>query len=192
MYHRTVAILKEAQTAWPLATQWLEGLEKWIIDTNINKVTFESGSMTDGVRSTIFYFRWINILTTRAREILNLMHSCILPRRPRTGRTRWRLSTHHESQNSVTASLLGNLNLRLYPLYKRQECTWATRNRFRCPPSTHTHNTSHRPHMLLVRSPIITPWASKHTTRVSMPFIQPFHTRPPHQRRRRARINSRT
>jgi hypothetical protein len=50
MYQRTVVILEEAQTIWPLASDWLAGLQKWFLDTNTSRVSFESGSMTDGVR----------------------------------------------------------------------------------------------------------------------------------------------
>lgn len=51
MYDRTVAILEQAMTIWPLASSWLKGLKKWRGDTSTAKV-YEGGSMTDGVSHT--------------------------------------------------------------------------------------------------------------------------------------------
>ncbi|KAH8662041.1 fungal-specific transcription factor domain-containing protein [Xylariales sp. PMI_506] len=48
VYDRTVSILEEVQNIWPLASSWLAGLKRWFNDPNINKVSFESGTMTDG------------------------------------------------------------------------------------------------------------------------------------------------
>lgn len=53
MYERMTTLLEEAQTIWPLASGWLAGLRKWFNDTNTSRISFESGTMTDGVR---FYF----------------------------------------------------------------------------------------------------------------------------------------
>jgi hypothetical protein len=54
MYNRTVSILEEAKSIWPLASDWLAGLRKWCEDPNTNRVSFEQGTMTDGVRRNIF------------------------------------------------------------------------------------------------------------------------------------------
>jgi hypothetical protein len=42
---------------WPLAENWRIGLEKWYEDTNPNRVSFQAGTMTDGVshRSRSFH-----------------------------------------------------------------------------------------------------------------------------------------
>jgi hypothetical protein len=49
MYERMVTLLEEAQTIWSLASSWLVGLRKWFDDPNTNRISFESGTMTDGV-----------------------------------------------------------------------------------------------------------------------------------------------
>ncbi|KAH6651822.1 hypothetical protein BKA67DRAFT_537674 [Truncatella angustata] len=48
MYERTTMLLEEAQTIWSLASSWLVGLRKWFDDPNTNRISFESGTMTDG------------------------------------------------------------------------------------------------------------------------------------------------
>lgn len=49
MYERMIVFLEQAQSIWPLASSWLRGLRKWFDDTNTSRVSFESGTMTDGV-----------------------------------------------------------------------------------------------------------------------------------------------
>ncbi|KAK9777364.1 putative Zn(2)-C6 fungal-type domain-containing protein [Seiridium cardinale] len=48
MYERTITFLEESQTIWTLASSWLVGLKKWFDDPNTNRISFESGTMTDG------------------------------------------------------------------------------------------------------------------------------------------------
>ena len=51
MYTHIVAILRECQKAWPLAETWCNGLEKWYQDPNPKRISFQAGTMTDGVSS---------------------------------------------------------------------------------------------------------------------------------------------
>lgn len=55
MYERMITFLEEAQTIWTLASSWLAGLRKWFNDANTNRISFESGTMTDGVRLATVY-----------------------------------------------------------------------------------------------------------------------------------------
>jgi len=48
MVHRAIAILSEAQNVWPLASRWLEGLDKFAKD-NRGIMGGLEGSMADGV-----------------------------------------------------------------------------------------------------------------------------------------------
>lgn len=49
MYTRIVTVLRECQKAWPLAETWCNGLEKWYKDPNPKRISFQAGTMTDGV-----------------------------------------------------------------------------------------------------------------------------------------------
>jgi hypothetical protein len=70
MYERMVMFLEEAQTIWTLASSWLAGLRRWYNDPNTNRISFEAGTMTDGVSlSSIFLLHFKHILTcTTARS----------------------------------------------------------------------------------------------------------------------------
>ncbi|ETS84928.1 hypothetical protein PFICI_02953 [Pestalotiopsis fici W106-1] len=48
IYERMITLLEEAQTIWSLASSWLAGFRKWFDDPNTNRISFESGTMTDG------------------------------------------------------------------------------------------------------------------------------------------------
>lgn len=48
MIQRCMTILAEAQNVWPLASRWIEGLEKFVND-NKGAVAGLEGSMADGV-----------------------------------------------------------------------------------------------------------------------------------------------
>lgn len=52
MVQRCMTILAEAQHVWPLATRWLEGLEKFVHDSK-GAVTGLEGSMADGVSHSV-------------------------------------------------------------------------------------------------------------------------------------------
>ncbi|KAI1638049.1 hypothetical protein F4809DRAFT_278740 [Biscogniauxia mediterranea] len=49
IYSRSLAILRAYQTTWPLAETWCNGLEKWYSDANPKRISFQAGTMTDGV-----------------------------------------------------------------------------------------------------------------------------------------------
>lgn len=49
MYARSLGILRAYSHTWPLATAWANGLEKWFKDQNPKKISFQSGTMTDGI-----------------------------------------------------------------------------------------------------------------------------------------------
>ncbi|ORY67603.1 fungal-specific transcription factor domain-containing protein [Pseudomassariella vexata] len=54
MYQRTVEILEETKTIWPLASSWLKGLRKWFEqDPNANGAPFQGATMDHGVRSPV-------------------------------------------------------------------------------------------------------------------------------------------
>ncbi|KAI8623386.1 hypothetical protein F5Y19DRAFT_481753 [Xylariaceae sp. FL1651] len=48
IYARSLAILRAYSHTWPLASAWANGLEKWFKDQNPKKISFQSGTMTDG------------------------------------------------------------------------------------------------------------------------------------------------
>ncbi len=58
MLQRTVAILAESQSVWPLASRWLEGLKKLSIDQKNHTGIGYEGTMADGVCavSIVLYF----------------------------------------------------------------------------------------------------------------------------------------
>lgn len=49
IYARSLGILRAYSHTWPLATAWANGLEKWFKDQNPKKISFQSGTMTDGI-----------------------------------------------------------------------------------------------------------------------------------------------
>ncbi|KAI1311207.1 hypothetical protein F5Y03DRAFT_323879 [Xylaria venustula] len=49
IYARSLSILRAYSHTWPLATAWANGLEKWFKDQNPKKISFQSGTMTDGI-----------------------------------------------------------------------------------------------------------------------------------------------
>lgn len=49
IYARSLEILRAYSHTWPLATAWANGLEKWFKDQNPKKISFQSGTMTDGI-----------------------------------------------------------------------------------------------------------------------------------------------
>ncbi|KAJ8119926.1 hypothetical protein O1611_g10500 [Lasiodiplodia mahajangana] len=49
IYARSLGILRAYSHTWPLAAAWANGLEKWFKDQNPKKISFQSGTMTDGV-----------------------------------------------------------------------------------------------------------------------------------------------
>ncbi|KAF2970674.1 hypothetical protein GQX73_g2885 [Xylaria multiplex] len=49
IYARSLDILRAYSHTWPLATAWANGLEKWFKDQNPKKISFQSGTMTDGI-----------------------------------------------------------------------------------------------------------------------------------------------
>ncbi|GAP86614.1 putative related to general repressor of transcription [Rosellinia necatrix] len=49
IYARSLGILRAYSHTWPLATAWANGLEKWFKDQNSKKISFQSGTMTDGI-----------------------------------------------------------------------------------------------------------------------------------------------
>ncbi|KAJ3578167.1 hypothetical protein NPX13_g2397 [Xylaria arbuscula] len=49
IYARSLSILRAYAHTWPLATAWANGLEKWFKDQNPKKISFQSGTMTDGI-----------------------------------------------------------------------------------------------------------------------------------------------
>ncbi|RWA08310.1 hypothetical protein EKO27_g6788 [Xylaria grammica] len=49
IYARSLGILRAYSHTWPLATAWANGLEKWFRDQNPKKISFQSGTMTDGI-----------------------------------------------------------------------------------------------------------------------------------------------
>ncbi|KAI0874068.1 hypothetical protein GGS24DRAFT_360161 [Hypoxylon argillaceum] len=49
IYARSLGILRAYSHTWPLAAAWANGLEKWFKDQNPKKISFQSGTMTDGI-----------------------------------------------------------------------------------------------------------------------------------------------
>ncbi|KAI1437020.1 hypothetical protein GGR50DRAFT_692742 [Xylaria sp. CBS 124048] len=49
IYARSLGILRAYSSTWPLANAWANGLEKWFKDQNPKKISFQSGTMTDGL-----------------------------------------------------------------------------------------------------------------------------------------------
>ncbi|KAI2639312.1 hypothetical protein GGS21DRAFT_548686 [Xylaria nigripes] len=49
IYARSLGILRGYSHTWPLANAWANGLEKWFKDQNPKKISFQSGTMTDGI-----------------------------------------------------------------------------------------------------------------------------------------------
>ncbi|KAJ8123402.1 hypothetical protein ONZ43_g643 [Nemania bipapillata] len=49
IYARSLDILRAYSHTWPLAAAWANGLEKWFKDQNPKKISFQSGTMTDGI-----------------------------------------------------------------------------------------------------------------------------------------------
>ncbi|KAI1124272.1 hypothetical protein F5Y10DRAFT_32688 [Nemania abortiva] len=49
IYARSLNILRAYSHTWPLAAAWANGLEKWFKDQNPKKISFQSGTMTDGI-----------------------------------------------------------------------------------------------------------------------------------------------
>ncbi|KAI0172750.1 hypothetical protein GGR52DRAFT_580448 [Hypoxylon sp. FL1284] len=81
MYTRIVSVLRECQKAWPLAETWCNGLEKWYKDPNPKRVSFQLGSMTDGVgpRSICLHHSPLTTLTLSPKKepqpyVLNAVH----------------------------------------------------------------------------------------------------------------------
>ena len=68
MYERMVTLLEEAQTIWSLASSWLAGLRKWFDDPNTNRISFEGGTMTDGVSPGTIHFAFGHRLTLKQQD----------------------------------------------------------------------------------------------------------------------------
>ncbi|TGJ85678.1 hypothetical protein E0Z10_g3116 [Xylaria hypoxylon] len=49
IYARSLGILRAYAHTWPLAAAWANGLERWFKDQNPKKISFQSGTMTDGI-----------------------------------------------------------------------------------------------------------------------------------------------
>ncbi|KAI1825822.1 hypothetical protein F4861DRAFT_537630 [Xylaria intraflava] len=49
IYARSLDILRAYSHTWPLANAWANGLEKWFKDQNPKKISFQAGTMTDGI-----------------------------------------------------------------------------------------------------------------------------------------------
>jgi len=56
MLNRTMEILDECKKTWPLASRWLEALEKSFRDPKGSSIVAFEGSMADGVSCIAFFF----------------------------------------------------------------------------------------------------------------------------------------